>query len=92
MQIRVYSNPNCVQCETTKRYLENNEIRFEEVNLQADPISLDMVTALGYNQVPVVYIESKRIGVKHWSGFRYRELSELVNHFQRDLRDTPKTS
>lgn len=90
MQIRVYSNPNCVQCETTKRFLEINGIRYEEVNLQGDAISLDMVKALGYTQAPVVYIESKRIGVKHWSGFRYRELNQLVDHFRRDSRDTPK--
>ena len=87
MKIRVYSKPNCVQCDTTKRFMQKNHIRFESVDLTEDPISLNMVTELGYTQVPVVYIESKRIGVQHWSGFRHSRLLDLVRHFEIDVRD-----
>lgn len=84
MQIRVFSKPSCVQCDTTKRFLDKNEIRYEAVDLTKDPISMDMVTGLGYTQVPVVYVESKRIGVRHWSGFRHEELMALVRHLKFD--------
>lgn len=87
MRIRVYSKPNCVQCDTTKRFMSKHHIRFESVDLTEDPISMNMVQELGYTQVPVVYIESKRIGVHHWSGFRHSRLLELVRHFEQDVRD-----
>lgn len=90
MKIRVYSKPNCVQCDTTKRFMDKHQIRFDDVDLTQDPISMDMVKELGYTQVPVVYIESKRIGVRHWSGFRHGELESLVRHFTWDENDTPK--
>jgi glutaredoxin-like protein NrdH len=92
MQIRVYSKPDCVQCDTTKRYMDKHGIRYESVDLTQDPISMDMVTSLGYTQVPVVYLESKLLGVKHWSGFRAGDLAGLVQHFNREQRDTPTTN
>ena len=92
MQIRVYSKPNCVQCETTKRFMDKHQIRYEDVDLTQDPISMDMVTSLGYTQVPVVYLESKQLGVRHWSGFRHTELDGLLKHFRRHKRDTPTDS
>jgi glutaredoxin-like protein NrdH len=91
MRIRVYTNPDCVQCDTTKRYLDRHGIRYDTVDLSQDPISLDMVQSLGYAQVPVVYLESKQLGVKHWSGFRSGELANLVRHFNQERRDTPIT-
>lgn len=90
MRIRVYSKPDCVQCDTTKRFMDKHGIRFESVDLTEDAISMDMVKELGYTQVPVVYLESKQIGVKHWSGFRHGELENLVRHFNREQNDTPK--
>ena len=92
MRIRVYSKPSCVQCDTTKRFMDKHGIRFESVDLTQDPISMDMVQSLGYTQVPVVYLESKQLGVRHWSGFRHNELDNLVRHFRRETRDTPKSS
>lgn len=92
MRIRVYSKPDCVQCDTTKRFMDKHDIRFESVDLTEDPISMDMVKELGYTQVPVVYLESKRLGVQHWSGFRHARLLDLVRHFTWDENDTPKTN
>lgn len=66
----VYSLPNCVQCETTKRVLDRKGIEFTEINLSENEEAMQHVRDLGYTAAPVVEADGK-----HWSGFR----SELLN-------------
>ncbi len=66
----VYSLPNCVQCDTTKRVLNRKEIEFTEINLSENEEAMQHVRDLGYTAAPVV-----EVGNRHWSGFR----SELLN-------------
>ena len=74
MNITVYSKPNCVQCEATKRLLNRENIKFTEVDLSADTNALNLVKALGYNSAPVVIADNK-----HWSGYRRDLLQDLVD-------------
>ena len=53
MGVTVYSLPNCVQCDSTKRMLKKNEIAFEEVDISQDPIALEMVKSLGYTSAQI---------------------------------------
>ena len=71
-EVTVYTLPACVQCESTKRYLNKNSVEYNEVNLADDPNSLEMVRALGHTSAPVVIA-----GDESWSGFRMDKLSEL---------------
>lgn len=70
--VTVYSLPNCVQCDSTKRLLTRNEVSFNEVDLSQDPDALAMIRELGYNAAPVVMA-----GEDHWSGFRPDKLATL---------------
>ena len=72
MGVTVYSLPNCVQCDSTKRMLKKNEIAFDEVDMSQDPIALEMVKSLGYTSAPVVIA-----GEDHWSGFRMDKIQNL---------------
>jgi glutaredoxin-like protein NrdH len=72
MGVTVYSLPNCVQCDSTKRMLKKNEIAFEEVDMSQDPIALEMVKSLGYTSAPVVIADED-----HWSGFRMDKIQNL---------------
>ena len=65
MSITVYSKPNCVQCDATKRALKKANLEYAEIDLMADAEALEAVKALGYQQAPVVMA-----GGEHWSGFR----------------------
>lgn len=69
----VYTNPNCVQCEQTKRFLDLKEIPYEVVDLSEDEEALKMVLGLGYRSAPVVIS-----GDEHWSGFRLEKLNSLI--------------
>ena len=70
--VTVYSLPNCVQCDSTKRLLTRNEVSFNEVDLSQDADAMAMIRELGYNAAPVVMA-----GEDHWSGFRPDKLATL---------------
>ena len=72
MSVVVYTLPSCVQCDSTKRMLERNNIEFETVDMSQDADALEMVKALGYSAAPVVIA-----GEDHWSGFRLDKIQAL---------------
>jgi glutaredoxin-like protein NrdH len=73
MSVTVYTLPSCVQCESTKKVLDKNNIEYSVVNLAEDEGAYEMVKALGYQAAPVVIADDT-----HWSGFRPDMLSTLV--------------
>jgi glutaredoxin-like protein NrdH len=74
MPVTVYTTPSCVQCETTKRFLDRNAIPYVTVDLSEDVEALAMVKSLGYSAAPVVVTENG-----HWSGFRPDNLKSLLS-------------
>lgn len=67
MGIVVYSKPNCPQCVATKRRLDKRGAAYTVVDVTEDAGALAFVRRdLGYQQVPVVVLESGA----HWSGFQ----------------------
>lgn len=73
MKITVYTTPNCVQCNSTKRYFDKNDIEYETVDLSQDADAMAMVKELGYSVAPVVIA-----GNKHWSGFRLDQIKNVI--------------
>lgn len=73
MTVTVYTTPSCVQCESTKKLLNKNEIEFSTVDLTEDTEAMAYVKSLGYASAPVVIA-----GDKHWSGFRPDMISSLA--------------
>lgn len=71
--VTVYTLPSCVQCDSTKRYLQRNLIEFREVDLSQDETAMEHVRELGHTQAPVV-----EVGDTNWSGFRMDQLNKLV--------------
>jgi glutaredoxin-like protein NrdH len=72
-KVTVYTLPACVQCDSTKRYLDKKGVIYDTVDLSKSKKAMKYVTELGYTQAPVVETETK-----HWSGFRMGELDNLV--------------
>jgi len=71
--VTVYTLPSCVQCDSTKRYLQRNLIEFQEVKLSENPEAMEKIKSLGFTQAPVV-----EAGESVWSGFRMEELKKLA--------------
>jgi glutaredoxin-like protein NrdH len=68
----VYTLPDCVQCDMTKKYLERNNIKYSTVDLTQDKEASDKIEELGHKQAPVVVYNNF-----HWSGFRPDKITAL---------------
>lgn len=73
MSITVYTNPSCVQCEQTKKYMDSKEIAYAVVDLSENPEAMEMVMGMGYKAAPVVIA-----GEDSWSGFRPDIIAKLA--------------
>jgi glutaredoxin-like protein NrdH len=71
--VTVYSNPNCVACEQTKRYLTLKGVEFEAKMIQDSPEVFALIEEKGYASAPVVVA-----GDDSWAGFRLDRLSALI--------------
>lgn len=79
MSVIVYSNPNCVQCEQTKKYLTLKEIPFESKMIEKSPEVHPLIEEKGYTSAPIVVL-----GEESWSGFRLDKLSSLALRFKQE--------
>lgn len=70
--IRVYTKPNCKQCDLTKEALTKKGIAFEVDDI-LEPGNLAAAQALGFASAPVVMV-----GDEGWAGFRPDKIEELA--------------
>jgi glutaredoxin-like protein nrdH len=73
--LTVYSKPNCIQCEMTKIWLDQNKIQFELVDVSEHPEKLEEIKLNGFQQLPVVTLD--KYFENAWSGFNVDRLEEL---------------
>ena len=57
--ITVYSKPNCMACNFSKKYLEDKGVEFKEINVFEDKEALAMLRDKGYSQMPVVDVNGE---------------------------------
>ncbi|MDR2832398.1 MAG: glutaredoxin-like protein NrdH [Streptococcaceae bacterium] len=74
MEIKVFSKNNCVQCQMAKRYLEENNVKFTEINIDDNPEYVDYLLDKGYRAVPVIETPTQAI-----TGFAPNKLKELID-------------
>lgn len=70
----VYSKPNCMQCNFTKKFLEDKGIPFEIKDIAENEAAIEEVKSLGFSSLPVVLAE----GLEAFNGFRPDMLSQLA--------------
>ena len=75
MLITVWTLPNCVQCEATKRQMTKLGIRHEVMNLEQHPEMLEEFKAQGLTAAPIVVTD-----IKKWSGYRHDKIVSLAKH------------
>ena len=57
--ITVYSKPSCMQCEFSKKYLNDKGIEFKEINVFEDKEALASLRDEGFTQMPVVDVNGE---------------------------------
>jgi len=79
MEIKVYTNPSCVQCEMTKKMFTKLGVSFTAIDLSANPEAKAEIVPLGYTSAPVVVA-----GDQSWAGFRLTSIHGLANQLYGD--------
>lgn len=74
--VRVYTKPDCKQCDLTKAALTRAGIPFEVEDL-TDEGNLNAAKSLGFSSAPVVIV-----GEEGWAGFRPDKIAELVERIE----------
>jgi glutaredoxin-like protein NrdH len=75
MEITVWTNPNCVQCDMTKKTFDKLGIEYTEKSLIDHPLCVDTFKAQGFTSAPIVTTDTKI-----WSGFRLDKIKSLASH------------
>ena len=74
MNIKLFSKNNCMQCKMAKRFLRENQIAFEEINIDNEPEALEFLKEQGFQSVPVITSDAQTI-----IGFRPDQLRQLAS-------------
>jgi len=72
-KVTVYSKPDCMQCNFTKKWLKERNIPYTELNIKEDEEALLKVKEMGFQSVPVIVTEDDS-----WYGFQPDKLAELA--------------
>ncbi|MGX7390532.1 NrdH-redoxin [Dolosigranulum pigrum] len=70
----VYSKSNCMQCNFTKKFLEDKGVPFTAKDVEVNEEALEEVRQLGFTSLPVVIAD----GIEAFHGFRPDMLSRLA--------------
>jgi len=75
MKITVYSKPDCMQCNFTKKFLEDAGADFEVKDISVSEKAKNEVKELKFFSLPVVVAE----GFEPFTGFRPDILQQIVS-------------
>jgi len=70
----VYTKPSCVQCDMTKRMLDNLGINYDTVDITEDEAALEMILGMGFKSAPVVITDTDS-----WSGFNPEKINSIAS-------------
>lgn len=74
MNVKIFSKNNCMQCKMVKRFLAENKIDFEEVNIDEQPEAISWLKDQGFQSVPVITSDALTV-----IGFRPDQLRHLAS-------------
>lgn len=73
-EVKVYSTPTCPYCKMTKKFLEDNSIKYQDLNVAGDKAAREeMINKSGQMGVPVIDIDGELI-----LGFDQAQLKEKL--------------
>ena len=75
--ITVWDLPNCVQCNSTKRFLDKHDLPYTEYDLTERPEQAEKFRNAGYATAPVVVTSHGT-----WAGFQYDKLQQLAKEYR----------
>ena len=74
-KVKLFTTPTCPYCVTLKKFLEQNDVEFEDIDVSEDEEALDeMKEKSGQTGVPVVEIGDEVI-----VGFEKQKIKQLLD-------------
>lgn len=70
--IKVYTKPDCAQCEWTKKFLDRGKIEYQEFDVTQDEEAAQEVKRRGFDTLPVVVTANDV-----WAGFKIDKIKGL---------------
>lgn len=88
--VYVYTKPNCDQCKMVKKYLNNKNIPFVEINIENNEDIINFLKGQGISDPPAIfYGETDNKGLLlekstaiRFTGDNQNELNKLVDFFK----------
>lgn len=71
--VTVYTKPSCVQCDMTKRMLDNLGVPYDTVDITEDEMSLNKILEMGFKSAPVVITDTDS-----WAGFNPDKINSIA--------------
>ena len=80
MNLTVYSSYWCPDCRTAKRFLDQNNIPYTEIDIERSPgAAEELIRHTGKRAIPQFVIDGKWIQpYRPGEGFLYEEMSKLL--------------
>lgn len=87
--VYIYTKPNCVQCKMVKKYLNNKNIPFVEINIENNEDIINFLKGQGISSAPAIFYgeTDKNNGLlledaTKFTGNNQNELKKLVKFFE----------
>lgn len=74
MDVKIYTTPTCMFCHQAKDFFNENNIKYEELDVTKNEQARNELISKGYRGVPVIVIDGEEI-----LGFDQQRVSELLN-------------
>lgn len=88
IEVVVYEKPGCMQCKSTTRWLEKNNIPYRSADASS---AVEKLKAQGFSSVPVVMVNGAGGQIKAWSGYRPDQLKSVPALFKPSDNDAVLT-
>ena len=72
-KVTIYSLPTCTHCKAAKKFFEDQNIPFEDVDLTQNDEAMDEMIAKGYKGTPIIRIDGEYV-----VGFNAKKIQELL--------------
>jgi glutaredoxin-like protein NrdH len=70
----VYTKPQCVQCDMTKRLMDKIGVTYDTVDIVDNPEEMQKLIEMGYRAAPVVMTADG----ESWAGFQPEKINQLA--------------
>ena len=84
--VYVYTKPNCVQCRMVKKYLNNKEIPFVEINIKNDENIVEFLKGQGISSAPAIFYGETDKN----NGLRLEDATKFTGNNQNELKKLVK--